>query len=163
MKDQAILANLIEAKMQKNPDLDVLSFVNINPAGDFEDEIRSYRQLWEQGQRINQALLERDMEKGSSFALVMQNHPEFIDAMVGSSLAGTVFVPIDPRTGGDRLHYMLDWAECSGVFCADYCFNRVYEVCKNMPQIRWIWVMDTGEKVTLPSDPRVEALSLIHI
>ncbi|WP_374961154.1 AMP-binding protein [Spongiibacter tropicus] len=157
MKDQAILANLIEAKMQKNPDLDVLTFVNINPAGDFEDEIRSYRQLWEQGQRINQALLERDMEKGSSFALVMQNHPEFIDAMVGSSLAGTVFVPIDPRTGGDRLHYMLDWAECSGVFCADYCFNRVYEVCKNMPQIRWIWVMDTGEKVTLPSDPRVEA------
>ena len=103
MKDQAILANLIEAKMQKNPDLDVLTFVNINPAGDFEDEIRSYRQLWEQGQRINQALLERDMEKGSSFALVMQNHPEFIDAMVGSSLAGTVFVPIDPHTGGDPL------------------------------------------------------------
>ncbi|WP_027873348.1 AMP-binding protein [Spongiibacter marinus] len=160
MKDQRIFANLIEAKMQQQPDLDVLTFVNIKPCGGFEDEKRSYRDLWEQGQRVNQALLEQNMERGSSFALVMQNHPEFIDCMVGSSLAGTVYVPIDPRTGGDRLRYMLSWAECSGVVCADYCFNSVYQVCKDMPQIRWIWVMDTGEKVSLQSaDERVARYS----
>jgi len=63
MKDQRIFANLIEAKMQQQPDLDVLTFVNIKPCGGFEDEKRSYRDLWEQGQRVNQALLEQNMER----------------------------------------------------------------------------------------------------
>lgn len=156
MKDLRILANLIDAKRNSHPDLNVLTFVNISPAGEFEEELRSYGQLWEQGQRVNQALLAAGMDRGSSFALVMQNHPEFVDCMVGSSLAATVYVPIDPRTSGERLRYMLEWAECEGVVCADYCYQRVYQVCRDMPNIRWIWVLESGEKISIDrSDKRV--------
>ena len=44
----------------------------------------------------------------------MQNHPEFVDLMVASSILGTVFVPIDPRTRGDKLNYMLEFCRVQG-------------------------------------------------
>lgn len=151
MRDERILANLIESKAEKKPDFNILTFVNILPGGEFEEATRSYQQLWQEGQRVANALIKQDMQPGDSFAIMMQNHPEFIDAMVGSSLAATVFVPIDPRTRGDKLDYMLRWADCKGVFCADYCLKQVLEVCKDDEQIKWIWVLDTGEGLASPN------------
>lgn len=150
MRDLRIFSNLIEDKKNSNPNLDVLTFVNVLPSGDFEHDKRTYRDLWEQGQRVYSGLRAEGMEVGDSFALVMQNHPEFVDCMVGSSLAATVFVPIDPRTNGERLEYMLSWADCKGVICADYCLSNVLAACKNLPQIRWIWVLKSGELSKLP-------------
>jgi len=37
----------------------------------------------------------------------MRNHPAFVEAMVGASITGAVFVPIDPRAADDRLAFML--------------------------------------------------------
>jgi crotonobetaine/carnitine-CoA ligase len=150
MRDLRIFSNLIEDKKNSNPNLDVLTFVNVLPSGDFEHDKRTYRDLWEQGQRVYSGLRAEGMEPGDSFALVMQNHPEFVDCMVGSSLAATVFVPIDPRTNGERLEYMLSWADCKGVICTDYCLSNVLAACKNLPQIRWIWVLKSGELSKLP-------------
>ena len=59
--------------------------------------------------------------------------------MVGSSIAGTVFVPIDPRTKGKKLAYMLSHAQCRGAFIADYALDNLQEVideCENLEQIR---------------------------
>lgn len=156
MKDLRILSNLIENKKNSNPNLDVLTFVNVLPSGDLEHETRTYMDLWEQGQRVFAGLRNEGMEPGDSFAMVMQNHPEFVDCMVGSSLAATVFVPIDPRTDGDRLEYMMSWADCKGVVCADYCLSSVLAACKNLPSVRWIWVLLSGELMRLPaSDSRL--------
>ncbi|MBU0538308.1 MAG: long-chain fatty acid--CoA ligase [Gammaproteobacteria bacterium] len=151
MKDLRILSNLIEDKKNSNPNLDVLTFVNVLPSGDLEHEIRTYNDLWEQGQRVFSGLRNEGMAPGESFAMVMQNHPEFVDCMVGSSLAATVFVPIDPRTNGERLEYMLSWSDCKGVVCADYCLNAVLAACKKLPQVRWIWVLHSGELIKLPA------------
>jgi carnitine-CoA ligase len=147
MTDIRILANLIEQKAKDHPELDLLTFVNVLPSGEFADETRRYGDLWENGQQIADALIKAEMTPGDSFALVMQNHPEFVDAMVGSSIAGTVFVPVDPRTKGDKLNYMLNWADCKGVFCADYCLSQVMEVCEQLENIKWIWVLETGEGI----------------
>ena len=57
----------------------------------------TYRQLWENGQRLAQVLIDRGLRPGEHFALLMANHAEFIDAMVAASISGTVFVPVDPR------------------------------------------------------------------
>ena len=160
MKDLRIFSSLIEDKKNSNPNLDVLTFVNVLPCGDLEHETRTYKGLWDQGQRVFAGLKNENMAPGESFAIVMQNHPEFVDCMVGSSLAATVFVPIDPRTSGERLEYMLSWADCQGVVCADYCLNNVLAACKKLPQIRWIWVMHSGELMKMPgNDPRLKKWS----
>ncbi|MDQ1345344.1 MAG: carnitine-CoA ligase, partial [Pseudomonadota bacterium] len=109
-----ILANLIRARAASEPDRDVLTFVDIAADGQFVDETRTYAQLWQNGQRMAAQLKALGMQAGDTFAMVMDNHPEFVDLMVASSILGTIFVPIDPRTRGDKLAYMLDFAECRG-------------------------------------------------
>lgn len=150
MSDNLILANLIKSKLSNEADTDVLTFVNVEADGSFSDEVRTYQQLWENGHRIAAALASEGMGKGDSFAILTQNHPELVDAMVGSSIAGTVFVPLDPRTKGDKLKYMLGFAECRGVLVADYALDNLLQIKDQLPLLQWIWVLDTGLNKTLP-------------
>ncbi|MCB1679786.1 MAG: AMP-binding protein [Halioglobus sp.] len=137
-RNPLILANLVRNWVDEAPDSELLTFVSINDAGEFEDETRSYRQLWENGQRLAAWLRdEQGMQQGDIFALVMQNHPEFVDFMVASSILGTVFVPIDPRTRGDKLQYMLNFAECKGAVVPGYAVANVEAVWASETD-RWI-------------------------
>lgn len=139
-RNELILANLIANRSETEPDRDVLTFEN----GDKPDEVRTYRQLWERGSQIAGALAEEGMDKGDYFAILMQNHPEFVDAMVGSSITGTIFVPIDPRTKGGKLAYVLKHSGCKGVVCADYALANLLEISEQLPNLKWIWVLGGG-------------------
>ena len=156
MKDLRILANLIESKKNEMPNLDVLTFATVQVDGRISSELRTYQNLWDNGQKLAGALDLEGMKKGDRFALLMQNHPEFVDAMVASSLAGTVFVPIDPRTSGDKLKYMIEFSGCKGIICADYCFRNLARISDSLTELEWIWVMRTGEIPVINSkDARV--------
>ncbi len=98
------------------------------------------------------ALAAAGMKKGDSFALVMQNHPEFVDTMVASSICGTVFVPVDPRTRGDKLAYMLNFPECRGAIVADYALAEVLSVLPQTPALEWLWVLSTGVLADYPGE-----------
>ena len=149
--DTSILANLIAARAESHSDIELLTFVNIKPDGEIVEAHRSYRQLWQNGQALATALVNAGMNQGDSFAMVMQNHPEFVDGMVASSICGTIFVPIDPRTKGDKLKYMLDFPDCRGAIVADYALAAVLDVLPQLPKLEWLWVVPTGVLAELPS------------
>lgn len=142
-----ILAHQIAAKVREEPNRDVVTFENADAA----DEVRTYQQLWDNGARIAAALAAESMNKGDAFGLLLQNHPEFVDTMVGSSIAGTVFVPIDPRTKGEKLEFMLKHSECRGIICADYNLAAVHELCPSLPKLEWVWVLQTKSNLPLPA------------
>lgn len=145
-RDELILANLIANRAESEPDRDVLTFDHEGgPA-----EVRTYRQLWDNGCRIAAALEQAGMAPGDRFALLMQNHPEFVDAMVGASISGTVFVPIDPRTRGDKLAYMLRHSGCKGVICADYALQALEAVRQEVPDLQWVWLLESEPAKALP-------------
>jgi len=156
--NQLILANLIAARVEQKPDLDILTFEG---AGVREDEIRTYTGLWENGNRIASALIGRGMQMGDRFALFMCNHPEFVDTMVAASISGSVFVPIDPRTKGAKLAYTLNHSQCKGIIAADYAINHILEVRDQLTDLEWIWVLktDEGEAINLAAIPGAESLS----
>lgn len=139
-----ILGHIIDAWREKDPDRTILTFVEVLPDGSFRDETRSYQQLWDNGQRLAAGLQQAGMQEGGRFAVMMQNHPEFVDTMVASSIANTVYVPIDPRTQGQKLRYMLEYAECEGIVTADYALPQIAAVASELPQLRWIWVVGDG-------------------
>ena len=140
-----IIANLVAAKAAAQPDLDVLTFEN-----EGESETRTYRQLWENGQRLAAALHGLGMRKGERFALLIQNHPEFVELMIASAILGTVIVPVDPRTRGAKLAYMLrDSASC-GVVCAGYSLEGVLEALPDCPDLGWIASIDGFGSRELP-------------
>jgi carnitine-CoA ligase len=144
-----ILANLIRNWCDKAPDRDILTFVEIDASGEFHDETRNYQQLWDNGQRLAAWLRDQGMQKGDAFALVMQNHAEFVDFMVASSILGTVFVPIDSRTRGDKLKYMLEFAECKGAVVGDNALAEVEAVWLDASQAgageRWGATLGAGQ------------------
>lgn len=151
-RDELILANLIANHVEHQPDLDVLTFLHVDSDGNIQEEVRTYQQLWDNAQRIAAGLNAQGLEPGQSFALLMQNHPEFVEAMIAASITGTVFVPIDPRVQGFKLKYMLEFAECHGVICADYALDNVYAVKAQLPALSWIIQLDTGVQLTSNQD-----------
>ena len=138
-----ILSNIIQSGLERQPDLDVLTFVRVQSDGSFADETRTYRELWRNGQAVAAGLDAEGMQSGDAFGVVMMNHPEFVDTMVGSSIAGTVFVPVDPRTRGQKLAYMLNHAECRGAVVGDYALENIAEIVSECPTLEWLWVVRT--------------------
>jgi len=79
----------------------------------------------------------------------MANHAEFVEAMVAAGATGTAFVPIDPRTKGYKLAYMLKAANCSGVIAADYALPNLAEIRDQLPQLKWVVGLSTDEGKTI--------------
>jgi crotonobetaine/carnitine-CoA ligase len=150
---QLILANRVRSWCENAPDHDVLTFVSIDEHGEFQEEIRTYQQLWDNGQRLATWLRAQGMGRGDAFAIVMQNHPEFVDLMVASSILGTVFVPIDPRTRGDKLKYMLEFAECRGAFVAGHALAGL-ETAWSGNEAHWIATLESDNDAF----PRMESM-----
>tara|TARA_R110001599_G_scaffold353883_1_gene602271 strand:- start:61835 stop:63436 length:1602 start_codon:yes stop_codon:yes gene_type:complete len=151
--DQAIFANLIEHWADSGSDFDVLTFVHVDQNNELAEETRNYRALYDNGQRLAAGLVQEGMSGGDRFALLMQNHPEFVDTMVASSVCGTVFVPIDPRSRGEKLAYMLGFSECRGAVVADYALAQVLAVLPQLSSMEWLWVLGTGVLDELPESP----------
>ena len=130
----------------------LLTFVAHDASGGYDVSHRHYAGLWRRGQAIARALAARGVKAGDRFALQMQNHAEFVDAMVASSILGTVFVPIDPRTRGKKLQYMLDAVGCRGVISGAYCLPGLQEVIGETPSVEWIWIVGPRDPaLTLPA------------
>lgn len=148
--DELILGNLIANRVESDPDRGILTFVDVTERGGFEEQTRTYRELWDNAQRIARALIDAGMAPGDRFAIMIQNHAEFVDAMIASSIVNTVFVPIDPRTQGAKLRYMLDFAGCRGVLTATYVMPQLLAVLPSLPELRWIWVIGDEPSADLP-------------
>lgn len=136
------LATLVAHRAAQDPDFNVLT---IEGGGVRPDEIRTYRTLWDNGQRMAQAMLALGLEPGERIALLMANHAEFVEAMVAASVLGAVVVPIDPRTRGDKLHFMLHHAQCSAAFIADYTLEHLSPLRASLPNLRWVMGLVTDE------------------
>jgi len=122
----AILADLVRSRAERIPDLDVLSFEHWSlDGGATPDEVRTCADLVTNANRIAAGLVARGMARGDRFALMMRNHPEFVETMVAASVSGGVFVPIDPRTKGAKLAYTLGHSQCRGLVCADHALAQV--------------------------------------
>ena len=74
---------------------------------DTPDEILTYGQLYEDSNKIARAFLDAGLEKGDVYAVFMRNHAEFVLSMLAGPVIGTIMVPIDPRSRGDRLKFLL--------------------------------------------------------
>jgi len=137
-----LLCEVVAQWASRSPALAIVTF---DAGAGRPDEVRTYRQLWDNGRRLAQALLDRGMQPGEHFGLLLANHPEFVEAMIAACLTATVFVPVDPRTRGEKLVFMLDHAECNGVIAADYSLDNLAEVRGSLHHLRWVIGLATGE------------------
>ena len=142
---QTNLADIVEHKLKDYAHTEILSFVSINTSGEFVTETRTYQELYDNAQALAIKLTKQGLKQHQQFAVMMNNHPEFVEAMIAAVLIGAVFVPIDPRTSGDKLAYMLAFTECKGVISATYCQNNIIAVAEQCPQLEWLISVSDGQ------------------
>jgi len=144
-RSEMILADLMQIRAEQRPDRDILTFEHLSlDGGATPDEVRTYADLQVNGNRIAAALIARGMQRGDRFALMMRNHPEYVETMIAASVSACVFVAIDPRTRGEKLAYMLRNSGCRGIICADECLPALEAIREQVPDLGWLMVLETG-------------------
>ncbi|GAJ30778.1 acyl-CoA synthetase [Acidomonas methanolica] len=124
----------------------ILTFVEVRADGSLSESTRTYGELLENGRRLATALLDLGMKEGDAFAIIMRNYPEFVEAMLASEVVGSVFVPIDPRTRGDKLSYMLRFAGCRGAIVSGEVIDNLAQLREELPELTWVLTVDTAAR-----------------
>lgn len=136
------VAAMVAAQARARPDREAQIF----EAGDAVPEVRrSYGELWRNGQSLARGLRKHGIAPGSVIALLMANHAEFVELMVAAALLRAVLVPIDPRTRGEKLAFMVRNAKARFVVAADYALPHAQAAIPRADGIEWIAVLATDE------------------
>jgi crotonobetaine/carnitine-CoA ligase len=144
--DPLTLAGSVARWAVEKPDFTVLT---VEGAGVRDDETRTYAELWDKGRALAAGLHRLGLKPGDMVGTLLANHAEFIDLMVAGSLLGIAIVPIDPRTRGDKLVYMLASVGCKGVIAGDYALPELLAVRERVAGLQWVVGLPTDEgKVT---------------
>jgi crotonobetaine/carnitine-CoA ligase len=131
-------------------------------------ETRTFDQLLENAGRMVSYLRLQGLKSGDRFGVLLANHPEIVEALTAASLMGAVMVPIDPRTRGEKLAFILGDSQCRGVLCADYNRDNVEQVHQDTP-VEWLMCLGgqyDAEVMSLgvaEGDPAVNAMSPLQV
>ncbi len=136
----------LDAKAEESPDVEIVTFEN----GAFDDEVLTYKKLVTNGRKLAKKLTDAEFGKGDVLALLMRNHPEFIYSLYATNVIGAVLLPIDPRTKGDRLAFILTNSKAKGVIFTSEFDGNIRPVLADISDIEVIGVAckEGMEKIT---------------
>ena len=156
--EDAILANLIRNRIDSDKDQPVLTI----DCGVGDCVTRSFAQLYENANKLAAYMIERGMQKGDRFAFLLQNHPETIEAIIAASITGCIAVPIDPRTKGDKLAYVLSFSGCRGLLFAAYNAANITDVTSQW-QAEWALGVDMKADELINLDGEVKTYAEVMV
>lgn len=145
---------------ERDPDRLLLTFVSIEK-DIFAEENRTAQELLYNSMILASALADAGIRKGDRLALVMRNHPEFIEAMLASEILGTIFVPIDVRVQPERLAFMLKHTDCRGAIVSEEGLERIYAIKEWPKPLEWAWVINSEKHQSRSVTPLKKVLKSI--
>ncbi|MBN2283235.1 MAG: AMP-binding protein [Deltaproteobacteria bacterium] len=139
--NQVIASHMVEIQADAKPDREILVFER----GEFGEDVLTYKSLYENSNKVARLLLDQGITSGDAFGVFMRNHPEFVHALLAGTTIGAVMVPIDPRSRGDRLKFLLNNSGVKALFVSDQCLEQLEEVIADVPGLRFISVVKRPE------------------
>jgi len=115
----ATALDMVTASVQAAPDAVAIRYF---------DAVIDYRELDRLSDAFAVALQERGVTHGDRIALVLQNIPQFLIAVVGIWKAGAVVVPINPMYRGRELQAVLADSGARLVVCLESVAQEVHRV-----------------------------------
>ena len=155
--DLSIFANTVAAKAAaQKDDKPILTF--FDEKTDMV-QTRTYQELYQNANALASHMIDLGMAKGDCFAALLMNHPEMVEAIIAASIAGCVIVPIDPRTKGSKLSYMINNSACRGIICAGYNALQVAEISADT-DLEWTLLLNPTdvEQQGLPAAADISAV-----
>ncbi|MFP3981045.1 MAG: AMP-binding protein [Desulfobacterales bacterium] len=130
------IAYELDSRAETMPDFNIVTFEN----GHSLEELLSYQDIALRGRLLAQELKKNGIGMGDSFSLLMRNHPEFIYSMYAASILGAIMVPIDPRTKGERLKYLLSDSGSKGIIFTSEFMHVAKPVLAELKGVKTIGV-----------------------
>ncbi|MFJ4916620.1 MULTISPECIES: class I adenylate-forming enzyme family protein [unclassified Streptomyces] len=90
-----------------------------HPALAYFDGRLSYRETDELSDSVAGHLAARGLERGDRVAIMLQNSPHFVLALLGAWKAGATVVPLNPMYKSGEVGHVLKDAEVSALICSD--------------------------------------------
>ncbi len=103
INDSFNFMQLIYQLLQKHAD-------NHQPALFYKDQIISYQMLWENCQKFASILINQQLQPNQRVGIYLNKCPQHVEAIFASTLAGGVFVPINPVLKPLQAQYILKHA-----------------------------------------------------
>jgi carnitine-CoA ligase len=128
-----IASHLVEVKADEVPDTEIY----IIERGDHGEDVLTYGSIDENANRIARMLLDNGIGKGDPFAVFMRNYPEFIYSLIAGTTIGAIMVPIDPRSKGERLAFLLNNSRAKGAIVSGECLGQLEEVAGQVPELKF--------------------------
>lgn len=110
------------------PDFKILTF----DYGDYPEEVLTYRDILVNGCKLAKLLRENGIGNGDKLGVMMSNHPEFIYAFFAASATGSVIVPIDPRSKGDKLAHQINNSNSKGIIVASNLLGTIEDILQDI-------------------------------
>ncbi len=135
--NQAIASHLVELRADEMPDQEVFVFER----GEHGDDVLTYKDLYENSNKLARLLLDNGIGSGDVFAVFMRNYPEFAHCLLAGTTIGAIAVPVDPRSRGDRLRFLLTNSSAKAVIASGECLEQVLEVARDVPKVKFVSVV----------------------
>lgn len=134
------------------PDLIIPHATNhpANVAYYFKDKTLTYRELNEQILRVTAGLATLGVKKGTTFALLLRNCPEFVILTMALSRLGAVSVPINFLEKPDRVALILNDAGAVGILTSREFYSTVKEAAASTPSLKHIFFREGGNDRAQP-------------
>lgn len=139
--NQLICSHNVEQKADSKPDREIYIFEHDG----LNDEIITYKDLYENSNKIAGLFLEKGIEKGDKYIVLMHNHPEFVYALLAGPVVGAVMIPVDPRSRGEKLKYYFQNSGAKGIIVSDKCLPQLEEIIDDLPGPDLITVVSRPE------------------
>jgi crotonobetaine/carnitine-CoA ligase len=123
------------------------------PFIEYGNDVLSFNDMNRRANRVGRRLQDAGIGTGTGLAIMMSNHPRFIDAVYAAQKIGAWSVPVNTALVGDGLAYILEHSEVSAVVCDHDSVAKVMAVRDRLPRLANIWV-NTAEApagFTLPA------------
>lgn len=134
--NQVIAAHLVEMKAEERPDQEIFIFER----GEHGEDVLTYKDLHENANKLARLLLQNGVGTGDTFAVFMRNYPEFAYSLLAGTTIGAIMVPVDPRSRGDRLKFLLNNSGAKAVIASGECLAALDEVVDDLKGVKFVTV-----------------------
>lgn len=108
----------------------------------FENERLTYGRLWQDIQRLANALRALGVQRGDCVAVLQTNSHHYVEAYYATAVLGGVFLPVNYRAKLPELEYMLTTARAKVLLVGDRYFDAVEQLRPKLTSVQTYVTME---------------------
>ncbi|MGZ3439043.1 MAG: AMP-binding protein [Polyangia bacterium] len=107
---------------------------------DYGSETYSFNDMNRRANRVARRLRQRGVDEGVGVAIMMSNHPRFLDTFFAIQKLGAYAVPINTGLVGEGLAYVINHSEVRALVCDHETAPKVAALRSQLGGLQHVWV-----------------------